>query len=170
MDDLTSDVTLIEKPGTDVFTSSGRSIHSFDPGIDPFSSGLFWLTVPGVIDPDNIAVDLRTGEAVLRLKQVSLLDWGIEANSLSDSDGAMFPPVRVKMSATLKWHGVTRRVPDVVNPMKEFRGSFVENTAILDVSTINEDGTTCSGTGASTTPGIFGSFAEIGRERNGAFF
>jgi hypothetical protein len=151
-----------------VFTSSGSSIHSFDPGVHPFPTGTFWLTAPGVIDPKDITVNLGKGEAVLRFKHVSLLDWGDLANSLSD--GTMFPPVKANMTATLTWSGVTRRVPDVVDSMKEYRGDYVENRAILEVSTIDEGGVTFSGQGDSTLSGIFGSFAEIGRERNGFFF
>ena len=51
-----------------------------------------------------------------------------------------------------------------------FGGSFIETKATFNISTQNADGSSFSGTGDSTIPTAFGNFAEIGLERNGAFF
>jgi hypothetical protein len=122
-----------------------------------------------VISLDDVGIDFDEGKATLRFEDVVLHDWGTLANSLSNGelDG---PATPAKMSAVLRWRGVTRRVKDVEDKTNGFRGDFIENRATLTVSTEGDDGTTFSGQGDTKIAGIFGGFAEIGREKNGVFF
>jgi hypothetical protein len=122
-----------------------------------------------VISLDDIEVDFDEGQATLGFKDVALNDWITLANSLSNGQ-ALGPAIPAKMSATLKWQGITRRVNDVEDTVNGFGGDFIENGATLTVSTEGDDGTTFSGQGDTATAGLFGNFAEIGREKNGVFF
>jgi hypothetical protein len=122
-----------------------------------------------VISFDDIDVDLDKGQATLRFEDVALHDWGTLANSLSNGE-LLGPAVPAKMSAVLRWRGVTRRVNDVEDTVNGFGGNFIEDQATLTVSTEGDDGTTFSGQGDTKTAGLFGAFAEIGREKNGVFF
>ena len=122
-----------------------------------------------MISADAIEVDVDTGQATVTFEDVALNDWITLANSLSNGQ-LLGPAIPAKMSATLQWQGVTRRIDDVDDLVNGFGGDFVENRATLTVSTEGEDGTTFSGQGDTATPGIFGGFAEIGKEENGVFF
>jgi hypothetical protein len=122
-----------------------------------------------VISLDDIEVDFDQGQATLSFKDVALHDWITPANSLSNGK-ALGPAIPAKMTAALKWQGITRRVNDVDDAVNGFGGDFIENSATLTVSTEGDDGTTFSGQGDTTTAGLFGSFAEIGNEENGVFF
>jgi len=127
------------------------------------------LTAPGVISPDDIDVDFNQGQATLKFEGVALNDWITLANSIANGQ-LLGPAIPATMSATLKWQGITRRVNDVEDTTNNFAGDFIENRATLTVSTEGDDGTTFSGQGDSANAGLFGSFAEIGREENGVFF
>jgi hypothetical protein len=152
-------------------TGSGSpEVHSYDPGINPVSpDGLFWITQPCVISPDDIVMNLSDGTATFQFNNIELFDWTTLANSLTS--GALVPgtPTKATMSATVQWSDVARRfqVDDTTNG---FGGNFIETKATFSVSTQNADGSSFSGTGDSTIATAFGNFAEIGVERNGVFF
>ena len=151
-------------------SASSTEVHEYDPGINPYSpDGLFWLTAPCVISPDDIVTNFGDGTATLQFNNVVLFDWTTLANSLTN--GALLPgtPTQATMSGTIQWSGVTRRftVNDTTNG---FGGDFIENTATFTVSTQNADGSSFSGSGDSTIPAAAPGYAQIGRERNGVFF
>ena len=122
-----------------------------------------------MISLDDIEVDFDQGQATLSFQDVVLNDWITLANSLSNGQ-VLGPAIPAKMSATLTWQGITRRVNDVDDTVNGFGGDFIENGATLTVSTEGDDGSTFSGQGDTATAGLFGSFAEIGNEENGVFF
>jgi hypothetical protein len=127
------------------------------------------LTAPGVIALEDIQVDFDEGQATLNFEDVSLFDWSTLQNSLSNGK-LLGPATDATMSATLRWRGINRRVNDVDDADNSFGGDFIENRALLTVATEGEDGTTFAGQGDTASKGIFGAFAEIGREENGVFF
>jgi len=140
--------------------------HSYDPGVSP--SGVFW-TAP--VDADGIQVDLSGSEALLRAHHICLFDNftvpnAITPNHPSGTSRAIFD------SLELRWRGFQRRVSGFSNAANKFAGDFVETAATIRVTarTIDVHGYTTftfvSGP-ASTT---ISHFAQIGRERNGAFF
>jgi hypothetical protein len=121
-----------------------------------------------VISLDDIHVDLDKGQATLQFEDVDVFDWTTIQNSLSNGK-LLGPATGATMSATLRWQGVTRRIDDVDDESNDFSGDFIVNRASLTVSTEGDDGSSFAGQGDTATAGIFGSFAEIGREENGVF-
>lgn len=140
-------------------------IHSYDPGyITGYPDGLFWLTEPGVIPRDGIAVRLGKGRAELEFEDVDVLDWFSVPNSLSN--GALLgAPADAVMSVEIRWSNVTRRILGFSDATNGFQGDFLETEATIDVAVENADGFSFTGSGDASS-----GFAEIGHEQNGGFF
>ena len=131
-------------------SSSSSEVHSYDPGIKPFSAdGTVWITDPCVISPDNIITNFSDGTATFQFNNIDLFDWTTLANSLTDGALVSGTPTKATMSATVQWRDVIRRfnVDDTTNG---FSGNFVETKATFKVSTQNADGFSFS-SGESTT-------------------
>lgn len=75
------------------------------------------------------------------------------------------PSVPVDVSFRIRWSGVKTQV-NVRDDQNRFVGNFIEDTATVSWSA-EEKGFKFVSAPASTTTTVF---AEIGRERNGAFF
>jgi len=126
---------------------------------------VFWLTKPGVLSRDSVAIDLDDGTASLQFQNVAVLDWITVPNSASNGQ-LLGPPAAATMSLNIQWSGVTRRLSGFSDPTNGFQGDFVENSATIAVSTQNADGSfSFSGTGDTSS-----CFAQIGRLQNGSFF
>jgi hypothetical protein len=124
-----------------------------------------------LISPSSVKVDFDDAEAVLQIRNYCALDAFAIPNSL-DASHPLGPPVAAVLNSfRIRWTGVKRMTSFAsTDPQDRFAGDFIEDSA-----TIEADVTTLSSTGhgfhfvsdpASTT---VSNFAQIGRERNGAF-
>jgi hypothetical protein len=144
-------------------TAAPNGAHSYDPGISP--NGLFW-TVP--IPEDGVHVDFHAGKAVLQVVNLPVHDVFTVGNSFA---GTISPVIALFDSLRIEWSGVT----DVIqfsDSTDKFTGKFKENSATIQVTTTTP-ANACLGTHgfhfvSDTTTASH--FAQIGRERNGAFF
>ena len=140
----------------------GAQIHDLNPGIKP--DGLFWT----IAMPDDwIKVDLGKGIASMKATNVPIDDYGDIPNALFGGGPAPIPGV---VSFTVEWRGVNERInirnDDPPASGGGFAGEFIRNTAQMEWTATLGDLTFVSdplGTSSSV-------FAEIGHERNGAFF
>lgn len=152
----------------EIFTPGGPpSIHSYDLGyVSGYPGGLFWTSGPGVISLDSVVTHLGDGTASLQFQNVAVLDWVTVKNSLSDGTFLGVGPFPASMSLNMQWSGVTRRLSGFSDPTNGFQGNFVENTATIQLSVQNSDGSfSFSGTGDTSS-----CFAQIGQMQNGVFF
>jgi hypothetical protein len=134
---------------------SSNQIHDFNPGIEPFPSGLFWtIRIPD----DAVASNLGHGTAFYRLSDLHLEDYGSLPNALSNG-----PSVPATVTFDVDWSGVIERgtTADATN---RFRLSFVRTGA-----TIRWSGSSSLGTFESTSVTKV-NFAQVAHETNGAFF
>lgn len=127
-------------------------VHDFNPGID--ESGLFWTKA---IDPGGLRVNLIDGSASLHVVDLDIEDYHDVVNALLDG-----PSVQASVSFDANWSGVTDRVK-FRNTNLRFVGEYARNTATLVWSGEEE------GFSFQSEPHSSG-FAQIGHERNGAFF
>ena len=127
-------------------------VHDFNPGIA--ENGVFWTAA---IDRGSVRVNLGNGSASLHVADLDVEDYGNVVNALQDG-----PSVEASVSFDVTWSSVEERVK-IRNPDNDFGGEFIHNTATLTWSA-NEAGFTF------TSNPLDSDFAEIGHERNGAFF
>jgi hypothetical protein len=127
-------------------------VHDFNPGIT--ANGVFWTTP---IDRGSVKVNLGNGSASLHVDDLDVEDYHDVVNALLDG-----PSVEASVSFDVNWSGVDERVK-IRNRATGFAGDFIHNKATLQWS--------ASESGFSFISDPLGSgFAEIGHERNGAFF
>ncbi len=144
------------------FTNFSTQVHDFDPGINPYPSGLFW-TIP--LSPDAVAVDLDSGTASYRVSNLSEHDFGSIPNAITN--GAVSgPPVDATVSFDLKWSRVTAQAA-IANAKEGFAGNFFLTGAAMSWSAQNAKGFAFTSDPASTSNSVF---ALLGHERNGRFF
>jgi len=118
---------------------------------------LFWtIRVPD----ESVEVDLDDATASLDVNDVDIEDYHDLVNALKDG-----PSVPANVSFHLRWRGVKNRVK-VRDETNHFVGNFIEDTASIRWSA-REKGFKFVSDPANTSTTVF---AEIGRERNGAFF
>ena len=127
-------------------------VHDFNPGIE--ENGLFWTAA---IDRGSVKVNLGKGSASLHVDDLDVEDYGNVVNALQDG-----PSVPASVSFDMTWSGVGERVK-IRNPDNGFAGDYIHNSATLTWSASE------SGFSFSSDP-LASDFAEIGHERNGAFF
>ena len=127
-------------------------VHDFNPGIA--TNGVFW-TAP--IDRGSVKVNLGKGSASLHVADLDVEDYGNVVNALQDGQS-----VEASVSFDVDWSGVDERVK-IRNSNADFGGQYVRNTATLTWSAEE------SGFSFESDP-LASDFAEIGQERNGAFF
>jgi hypothetical protein len=122
------------------------------------------------IPEDDVEVDVRRGEASLRARHICVFDSFTVPNALTANHPAGFAKAVIH-SLRLEWSGVLREVADFTNVANRFAGTFVENTATIQVSvsTFNQTGTTFTFVSDPANTSV-SHFAQIGRERNGEFF
>ena len=119
---------------------------------------MFWTVR---LPDDSVALDLHRGRAELEVRDRRLLDYGKNPNALALGDS-----VPATASYRVSWRGpVTRRVR-VRDQDNGFTGEYVENAAALEWSAERE-GFRFVSDPAETAMIVF---AELGRERNGAYF
>ena len=127
-----------------------------------------WITR---VSSGSARVEFDEGEAVLQLRNACILDTFTVPNSLDQSHPMGHPVAAVIRSLTMRWSGVSRRASFTsTDPQDHFAGDFIENAATIEVDVLTLPST---GHGfhfvsdpANTT---VSNFAQIGRERNGAF-
>ena len=139
--------------------------HSYDAGI--LQTLVVWVAA---IPEGSAHVDLDAGEASLHVKNICVLDTFTVANSLNPNHPMGNPVAAEIQSLDINWTGISRRT-SFRSPTEKFAGNYVENSATIEVTV-----TTLTSTGhgfrfvsapARTT---VSHFAQIGQERNGAFF
>ena len=123
------------------------------------------------IPDDSVRVRFDESEAQLRLRNLCVLDTFTTGNSLDSTHPLGNPVAGIINSLRLRWSGISRRTSFTsTDPEDRFTGDFIENSATIEV-----DVTTLASTGhgfqfVSDPPDTTVShFAQIGRERNGAF-
>ncbi|HLZ24191.1 MAG TPA: hypothetical protein VKQ30_18920 [Ktedonobacterales bacterium] len=132
-------------------------IHDFNPGINPFPSGLFWT----IRFPEgSVHVDLDNATASMRVNNKDVEDYFSIGNALSDG-----PSIPANVFYHIRWSGVTDRV-HVRDTTNHFVGDFIEDAATVAWSA-SESGFAFTSDPADTS---VTAFAEIGQERNGVFF
>jgi hypothetical protein len=133
---------------------NSNQIHDFNPGIDPFPTGLFWtIRIPD----DAVASNLGRGTASYRLSGLQLRDFGSLPNALSGG-----PSLPATVTFDVEWSGVIERgtTADATNG---FRLSFVRTGA-----SIRWSGSSSAGSFESTSVTRV-NFAQVAHETNGAF-
>jgi hypothetical protein len=115
-----------------------------------------------------VDVHLDAGKALLQVRNIPVLDAFTVANSFMRTPS---PVPALIDSLRIEWSGVTKTV-HFSDSTDKFAGTFKENSATIQV-TATTPANSCLGTHGfhfvsdSTTASHF---AQIGRERNGAFF
>lgn len=137
--------------------SAGDQIHDFNPGIEPFPSGVFWTVR---IPDDSVAVNLDAGTASLRVSDLSLRDFFSISNALNNGSS-----VGATVSYEFHWSGVTSQ-SQVRNEAQGFRGLFLTTGVTAQWTGSNTNGFQY----ASSDSGQTVNFAQIGHEHNGVFF
>jgi hypothetical protein len=140
----------------------GAQFHDLNPSPFP-PTGLFWtIEIPG----DGIQVNLGKGVAAMEADDVPILDYMTGFNTLFEGDTP--PPTPGSVSFNVVWSGVDERLKirndDPV--YGGFAGTFIRNTARMEWTATVGDFTFVSDPLATSSS----TFAEIGQERNGAFF
>jgi len=130
-----------------------NQIHDFNPGIDPFPTGLFW-TIP--IPPGSVHIDLAGKTASLKLRSRKVDDYGNVVNALATDTEIAAAVIDVDIS----WSGGTE--VDFSSSTNNFSGHYVLGAATFTWSAKEP------GFSFTTDPGS-ADFAEIGHERNGSF-
>lgn len=131
----------------------GNQIHDFNPGVNPFPTGLFW-TMP--IPPGSVQVDLAGKSASLKLRSRKIDDYGTVVRALTtDSEIA-----HAVIDVDLTWSGGTPI--DINNSTNNFSGHYVRGAATLTWSAAEPGFSFMADAGRAE-------FAEIGHERNGSF-
>lgn len=146
--------------------------HSYDPGISP--TGLFWtIRVPH----DSVKVDFDEGVAVLRLENACDVFDAFEVLNSFDITHALGFVGGIINSLRIRWSGVTRSVPGFSDPINHFAGDFLETSAAIQVTATTPASqppftpTAQDGFRFIADPTtVIVNFAQIGKERNGAFF
>jgi hypothetical protein len=144
----------------------GAQIHDFNPGIK--ADGLFWtLALPD----DRVTVHLGSEFASVVATDVSVDDYHDFPNAIGGGGpGIPGPSVPAKVSFTVLWSGVNSRanVKNTDSPLDGggFAGEFIRNAAQMEWSATVGDLQYVSDP-LATSASVF---AEIGHERNGAFF
>jgi hypothetical protein len=137
-------------------------IHDLNPGIEP--DGLFWTVA---LPDDSVDVNFGNGFASLEGTKVPIDDYGNIANALLGGGPA---PVPGLVSFTVEWSGVDERVKirNTDPPLEGggFAGEFIRNDAQMEWTAVVGNLKFVSDPLETSSS----DFAEIGRERNGAFF
>ncbi len=135
-------------------------VHDFDPGITPYSEGLFW-TVP-LRAPDGVTVNFAAGKAHMTASDLALEDYFDIPNALFRFEDPVSEPATC--SFDISWSGpVTDRSP-VVDPP----GSSGE--LVMCQATMQWSAHSASGFGFVSDPeGTTSVFAQLGRVSNGVF-
>ena len=133
-----------------------NQIHDFNPGIE--EDGRFW-TIP--ISKSTVDVNPGSGAARFHATDVDVEDYHDVINALKDG-----PSVPASVSFDIRWipGGGHVKVRDDAN---DFGGRYVEGKATIEWSGQNEKGESFQSDPANTS---ITHFAEVGKERNGAFF
>ena len=139
------------------FKKFSTQVHDFDPGINPYPSGLFWTSPVPAIGP----VELGTGEARLTVADLTVRDYFNIPNALfrfqvPDSVGAT-------CSFDVHWHGPVSDRGRVTT--QGSAGELVMSQATMTWSASNNDGFSY----VSNPSGTNSVFAQLGHIRNGVF-
>lgn len=146
--------------------------HSYDPGIS--QSLVLWTAE---IPEGDVEIDLDRGEAVLHIENLcSIFDAFSVPNSFDPAHALGFVGAFLK-SLRIQWSGIKRRV-SFSNPTTGFAGDYVENASATIAVTVRTPATRPPFTPAAKNGFQFIAdpattvthFAQIGHERNGAFF
>jgi len=139
--------------------------YAYDPGTSP--TGVFWTTP---IPEDSVKIDLDNGTASLHLTNVTVFDFFTVPNSI---DPVHLQGVAAATLNTLdvEWSDVTQ-CREYNDPTSVFAGVFLETAASISVvvttSAVPAHGIHGITFVLDTTTQSLG--AEIGQEKNGAFF
>jgi hypothetical protein len=128
-----------------------------NPGINPYPDGLFWTIA---IPPDSVRTNPGAGDAVFKVKDLQIADYGDFNNAFGGGPGT---PATV--SFEVRWSGVDERL-NIKDPDARFGGEFVRGRAQMAWSAVVGDLSFQS----DPLETSFSDFAELGKERNGVFF
>lgn len=148
----------------------GRQIHDYNPGyLGGWPSGVFW-TLP--IAPGSVSVDPSTGDAVYRVHNLDLPDYGDFANAFANgrtSPGRV--SFEVRFDGTGSGHYQYEHSADPVEP-DTYALEYWQTTATLEWSCETEGGFAFESYAIDDypeerSPGQL--FAITGLERNGVY-
>lgn len=130
-------------------------IHDYNPGIT--SGGLFWtIAVPD----DSVHAEFEVAEADFKLTNLAITDYGNIPNGLFH----FTPPTAGEVSFEIRWSGAASR-GTFTNAGQRFTMNFVQTGA-----QIAWHGRTGHDTFHTTSGPQVAVFAQIARQRSGAFF
>jgi len=133
-----------------------NQIHDFNPGIDPFPGGLFWLL--DADQPISVASNLGLGTASYKATNVALEDYHDITNALNN--GASVP---AWTTFDVEWSGISKR-GTFSSTAQRFALEFVQTGASMTWSA------STSATSLHSTGVTHINFAEVAHEQNGVFF
>jgi hypothetical protein len=146
--------------------ASGDQLHDFNPGVDPFPSGLFWFVD---LSKSNLQVNLGAGTAHLSVNNLAIEDYTNFVNSVT-SDPPPIPEIAATVSFDIHWSGVLARAHRN-NPTEGFAGTYVETNATITWSAAQTEAPFFSFvTDSPTVSPQTTVFAELGQEGNGIYF
>jgi hypothetical protein len=128
-----------------------------NPGIQPYPDGLFWTMA---IPPDSVHTNPGAGDAVYKVSNLQIDDFGDFNNALSGGAG-----VPATVSFEVRWSGVDQRV-NIKNPDAGFGGNYVRGRAQMEWSAVVGNYRFESDPLDTSSS----DFASLGTERNGVFF
>jgi len=128
-----------------------------NPGVNPCPDGLFWTTR---IPSGSVRANPGAGEAIYKVSNLQIYDFGNFGNALTCGSG-----VPATVSFEVRWSGVNDRL-NIKNPTSSFGGEYVRGSAQMEWSAVVGPNLYQSDPIETSSSG----FAELGTERNGAFF
>jgi hypothetical protein len=137
------------------FTNFTTQVHDFDPGINPYPSGLFWTLPIPPVGP----VELGTGRARMAATDLAVTDFGSIPNALFH----FAPSVPASCSFDIQWSGPVSSRGRVST--KGSTGELVMSKATMTWSASNASGFKF----VSNPSGTTSAFAQLGRIQNGVF-
>jgi hypothetical protein len=134
-------------------------VHDFDPGIHPYSSGLFW-TLP--LPHDGVTVDLEGGKARMTAENLQLRDFFNIPNALFRFQKPA--SVGATVSFDIQWMGPATGGSPVTSPPGS-SGRVFSSPVTMTWSGQNSSGFRYESNPSGTTS----FFGQLGEVRNGIF-
>jgi len=135
--------------------SHATQIHDYNPGIT--GSGLFWTIA---IPDEAVHAEFNEAKAEFKLSDLAIPDYGSIPNGLFH----LAPPLPGKVSFEIRWSGATSH-GTFTDAGKRFTMNFVQTGAHISWHGRTGPDSFHTTDGAQTTV-----FAQIARQRSGAFF
>jgi hypothetical protein len=139
------------------FQNFSTQIHDFDPGIDPYPSGLFWTVPKPALSP----IELGRGRTSMSMANLAVTDYFDIPNALFRFKNPLSADARCTFD--INWTGPASDRKKVTTPGST--GELVMSKATMTWSASNSLGFKFVSNTSDTTS----VFAQLGRIKNGIF-